>query len=144
MPVFLILLDRGEELKLLTVHLFQIDGELERVEAEVAGVDQSSAEELESEIDRLSRHPLLHSRHYILIELAHSLVFAYSQQPAASLTRPNLERKVQLCWQVSRPDCWCGSLHCTRRFWRFWVRSTLASPLGAVNSLTSSPALFCR
>ena len=45
-----------------------------------------------------SSHSLLHPRHYLVIELMHSLVFAYTAKER--LTRPEMERKVQLCSQV--------------------------------------------
>ena len=43
-------------------------------------------------------HSLLHPQHYLVIELMHSLAIAYSSRH--SLTRPQQERKVQLCSQV--------------------------------------------
>ena len=43
-------------------------------------------------------HSLLHPQHYLVIELMHSLAIAYSSRD--SLTRPQQERKVQLCSQV--------------------------------------------
>ena len=43
-------------------------------------------------------HSLLHPQHYLVIELMHSLAIAYSSRDR--LTRPQQERKVQLCSQV--------------------------------------------
>ena len=45
-----------------------------------------------------SDHDLLHSQHYLVIELMHCLALAYSG--AKTLTRPQMERTVQLSCHV--------------------------------------------
>ena len=45
-------------------------------------------------------HSLLHPTHYLVIELMHSLVLAYTAKDSSMLTRPQMERKVQLAYQV--------------------------------------------
>ena len=80
-----------------TVH--QVDGLLVGLEEEVAGVDTGDIDGLEEALHRwggapwsttppcrFSSHPVLHHKHFLVVELSHSLVFAYSS------IRPHLTR----------------------------------------------------
>jgi len=75
-----------------------IENEVNKLEAELAEVNVNNTDRLEELIYVHSSHSLLHPRHYLVIELMHSLVFAYTAKER--LTRPEMERKVQLCSQV--------------------------------------------
>jgi len=72
--------------------------EVDRIEEELAEVDANDTEKLEELIAMYSSHTLLHPQHYLVIELMHSLAITYSAKER--LTRPEQERKVQLCHQV--------------------------------------------
>ena len=56
-------------------------------------VENCSIEELEEMLFHYS--DLLHPNHYILIDIMHNLVHMYAAK--ATLTRPEKERKIQLC-----------------------------------------------
>lgn len=72
--------------------------EVERLEEELSEVDRSDTAKLEEMIALYSDHDLLHSQHYLVIELMHCLALAYSG--AKTLTRPQMERTVQLSCHV--------------------------------------------
>jgi len=71
---------------------------VDKIEEEIFEVNKDDTEKLEELIAKYSNHDLLHPQHYLVIELMHSLAITYSSM--ARLTRPQQERKVQLCHQV--------------------------------------------
>ena len=58
-------------------------------------VDKGDPAALEELLFHLSTHSILPPSHYIIIELSHSLVFAYNGKQ--TLSRPEMDRKIQLC-----------------------------------------------
>ena len=77
-----------------------VDAEVDRLEQMMNDVDMSDPDKLEELLWRLSDNTILHPRHYIILELSHSLIFAYKSSDAVSLTRPQMDRKIQLCHLV--------------------------------------------
>jgi len=77
-----------------------VDAEVDRLEQMMNDVDMSDPEKLEELLWRLSDGTILHPQHYIILELSHSLIFAYKSSDAVSLTRPQMDRKIQLCHLV--------------------------------------------
>ena len=72
-----------------------VDTEVDKLEAISQGVDIGDVDKLEELLYRLGDGTILHPRHYIILEISHSLVFAYSSHK--DLTRPQMDRKIQLC-----------------------------------------------
>ena len=75
-----------------------IDAEVDKLEQRMNEVDASDPEKLEELLFCLYDHSLLHPHHYIILELSHSLIFAYNGK--TRLTRPEMDRKIQLCHLV--------------------------------------------
>ena len=75
-----------------------VDTEVDRLEAMTQGVDMENADSLEELLYRLGAGTILHAHHYIILELSHSLVFAYNSHK--TLSRPQMDRKIQLCQLV--------------------------------------------
>jgi hypothetical protein len=69
---------------------------IDNIEKTVESADKSKPENVEEMLFRFSHQ--LHPNHYILLEMEHSLVHVYGNQP--KLTRPEKERKIQLCHHV--------------------------------------------
>jgi len=75
----------------------QVDGLLVGLEEEVGVVNTMDIDGLEEALHRFSSHPVLHHNHFLVVELSHSLVFAYSS------IRPHLTRWVELEEEVTHP-----------------------------------------
>lgn len=75
-----------------------VDTEVDKLEAMSQGVDMGDVDQLEELLYRLGDGTILHPSHYIILEISHSLVFAYNSHK--TLTRPQMDRKIQLCRHV--------------------------------------------
>ena len=75
-----------------------VDTEVDKLEAMSQGVDMGDVNQLEELLYRLGDGTILHPSHYIILEISHSLVFAYNSHKV--LTRPQMDRKIQLCRHV--------------------------------------------
>ena len=75
-----------------------VDTEVDKLEAMSQGVDMGDVDQLEELLYRLGDSTILHPSHYIILEISHSLVFAYNSHKV--LTRPQMDRKIQLCRHV--------------------------------------------
>ena len=80
---------------LVQTHL--VEEQVDALEDQVNQLDMTDIDSMEKMIFHLLEETLLHPQHYIVIELSHSLIFAYNKK---SLSRPEMDRKVQLCQQV--------------------------------------------
>ena len=74
-----------------------VEDQVDALEDQVNQLDMTDIDSMEKMIYHLLEETLLHPQHYIVIELSHSLIFAYNKK---SLSRPEMDRKVQLCQQV--------------------------------------------
>ena len=72
-----------------------VETEVDKLEALSKGVDMGDVDQLEELLYRLGDGTILHPCHYIILEISHSLVFAYSSHK--NITRPQMDRKIQLC-----------------------------------------------
>ena len=82
----------------LEVDTETVDTEVDKLEALSRGVDMGDVDQLEELLYRLGDGTILHPRHYIILEISHSLVFAYNSRK--TLTRPQMDRKIQLCRHI--------------------------------------------
>ena len=74
-----------------------VEDQLDALENMMNQVDMTDIDSMEEMLYHLLNQTILHPQHYIVIELSHSLIFAYSKP---DLTRPQMDRKIQLCQQV--------------------------------------------
>ena len=81
----------------VTVSNTTVEEQVDALENMMNQVDTTDIDAMEEMIHHLLTSTILHPQHYVLIELSHSLIFAYSKP---GLTRPQMDRKVQLCHQV--------------------------------------------
>ena len=80
-----------------TVQTHTVDHQVDALEDQMNQLDTTDIDSMEKMIFHLLKETILHPQHYIVIELSHSLIFAYNKK---SLSRPEMDRKVQLCQQV--------------------------------------------
>ncbi len=64
---------------------------------QVGDADGSNIDELEEMLFHFEK--IFHPNHYILVDIKHNLVHLYASKPSP-LTRPEKERKIQLCLSV--------------------------------------------
>jgi len=84
---------------------------------------------LEEMIHRYWDHPVLHPNHYLVVELCHSLVFAYAAL-RPNLSRPQQERVIQICSHILSV---LGKVDSGFTQWRGTMLSELVSSLLAIS-----------
>lgn len=84
---------------------------------------------LEEMIHRYWEHPVLHPNHYLVVELCHSLVFAYAAL-RPNLSRPQQERVIQICSHILSV---LGKVDSGFTQWRGTMLSELVSSLLAIS-----------
>jgi len=84
---------------------------------------------LEEMIHRYWEHPVLHPNHYLVVELCHSLVFAYAAL-RPNLSRPQQERVIQICTHILSV---LGKVDSGFTQWRGTMLSELVSSLLAIS-----------
>jgi len=77
-----------------------VDSELDKLEEKANKVDMNDPGLLEELLFNLLDKTILHSHHYIILELSHSLIFAYNARGRSNMSRPLMDRKIQLCYLV--------------------------------------------
>ena len=80
-----------------TVPTNTVEEQVDSLEHQVNQIDMTDVNCMEEMIFHLLNKTILHPQHYIVIELSHSLIFAYNK---TDLSRPQMDRKIQLCQQV--------------------------------------------
>jgi len=107
-----------------------IEALMDKVEDDLEGlVTTRDPVLLEEMIHRYWEHPVLHPNHYLVVELCHSLVFAYAAL-RPNLSRPQQERVVQICSHILSV---LGKVDSGFTQWRGTMLSELVSSLLAIS-----------
>jgi len=103
---------------------------MEKIEDDMEGlVTSRDPALLEEMIHRYWEHPVLHPNHYLVVELCHSLVFAYAAL-RPNLLRPQQERVIQICSHILSV---LGKVDSGFTQWRGTMLSELVSSLLAIS-----------